>query len=127
MPDQVESFASHPVADAAALTDLPGAGRVALTFFFNLMEQWGCDLDQQRVLLGEVGRTTYFKYKKLPEVRLPRGTMERISYLMRIHKGLRIIFSNQPERAYEWVSRANNAAPFNGLTALQYMLAGNVG
>jgi hypothetical protein len=90
------------------------------------MEHWGCDQDQQRVLLGEIGRTTYFKYKKLPEVRLPRDTMERISYLMGIHKGLRIIFSNHPERAYEWVGRANAAAPFNGMTALSYMLGGKV-
>ena len=111
---------------AAALASTLSAGRVALTFFFSLMERRGCDQDQQRVLLGEIGRTTYFEYKKLPDVRLSRDTMGRISYLMGIHKSLRIIFSNQPERAYEWVGRANNAAPFNGLTALQYMLAGKV-
>ena len=102
------------------------AGRVALTFFFNLMELWGCTKDQQCTLLGAIGNTTYFKYKKLPNVRLPHDTLERISYLMGIHKALRILFSNTPERAYEWVHKPNTAAPFNGQSALGYMLAGQV-
>ena len=102
------------------------AGRVALTFFFNLMQHWGCSKEQQCTLLGSIGNTTYFKYKKLPNVRLPHDTLERISYLMGVHKALRILFSNQPERAYEWVHKANTAAPFNGRSALDYMLAGQV-
>ena len=51
------------------------AGRVALTFFFSLMEHWGCTKDQQCILLGAIGNTTYFKYKKLPNVRLPHDTL----------------------------------------------------
>lgn len=102
------------------------AGRVALTFFFNLMQLWQCSAEQQRKLLGSIGNSTYFNWKKLPSVRLPHDTLERISYLMGIHKALRILFSNQPERAYEWVHQANLAAPFNGRSALDYMLAGRV-
>ncbi|GGJ86169.1 MbcA/ParS/Xre antitoxin family protein [Pseudomonas matsuisoli] len=115
-----------PASDIGSVTDGAEAGRVALTFFFNLMEHWGCSREQQRVLLGSVGNTTYFKYRKLPAIRLPRDTMERISYLMGIHKALRILFSQQPERAYEWVHKSNAAAPFNGQSALEYMLAGRV-
>lgn len=106
--------------------DTPEAGRIALKFFFNLMEKWGCTAEQQRVLLGSVGNTTLYKYKNLPRVRLPHDTLERISYLMGIHKALSIIFSNSPERAYEWVAKPNRAAPFNGLSVLQYMLVGRV-
>ncbi|WP_375738750.1 antitoxin Xre/MbcA/ParS toxin-binding domain-containing protein [Pseudomonas boanensis] len=102
------------------------AGRVALKFFFNLMDKWGCTKEQQRTLLGSIGNTTYFSYKKLPSVRLPHDTLERISYLMGIHKALRILFSNQEARAYEWVHRPNSAAPFNGRSALEYMLGGQV-
>lgn len=113
---------------AAAQPDLSSgeAGRVALTFFFNLMTLWQCPVDQQRILLGSVSSSTYFNWKKLPSVRLPRDTLERISYLMGVHKALRILFNNQPERAYEWVHKANSAAPFNGRSALDYMLAGRV-
>lgn len=101
-------------------------GRVALTFFFNLMAHWQCTTEQQRILLGSVGNTTYFSWKKRPAVRLPHDTLERISYLMGIHKALRILFSNQPERAYQWATKENAAAPFNGRSALAYMLGGRV-
>jgi len=107
--------------------DSPDAGRVALKFFFNLMELWGCSVEQQRTLLGKIGNTTFYKYKQLPDnVRLPRDTLERISYLMGIHKALSIIFSNSRDRVYQWVSSPNTAAPFNGQSALSYMLAGRV-
>ncbi|OLF56529.1 MbcA/ParS/Xre antitoxin family protein [Pseudomonas chlororaphis] len=107
--------------------DSPEASRVALKFFFSLMQHWGCSAEQQRTLLGKVGNTTLYKYKQLPaNVRLPHDTLERISYLMGIHKALSIIFSNSRERAYQWVSSPNTAAPFNGQTALDYMLAGRV-
>ncbi len=106
--------------------ETPVAGHVALKFFFGLMAHWGCTVEEQRVLLGAVGNTTFYKYKRLPDVRLPHDTLERISYLMGIHKALSIIFSNSRERAYQWVSRPNTATPFNGQSALKYMLAGRV-
>lgn len=106
--------------------DSPEAGRVALKFFFNLMAHWGCTVDEQRTLLGSVSNTTFYKYKRIPDVRLPHDTLERISYLMGIHKSLSIIFSNQPDRAYAWIGKPNGAAPFNGQSALRYMLAGRV-
>jgi len=107
--------------------DSPDSGRVALKFFFNLMALWGCNVEQQRTLLGKVGNTTFYKYKQLPDnVRLPRDTLERISYLMGIHKALSIIFSNSRDRVYQWVSSPNDAAPFNGQSALSYMLTGRV-
>jgi hypothetical protein len=101
-------------------------GRVALKFFFGLMKHWNCTPDQQRLLLGSISTTTLYKYKRQPAVRLSHDTLERISHLMGIHKTLSIIFSNSRERAYTWVSRENTAAPFNGQTALKYMLAGRV-
>src|SRR3990167_10979665 len=104
-----------------AATDTPQAGKVALSFFFSLMDKWGCSAAEQKVLLGSVSNTTYNKYKSLPEVRLSHDLMERISYLMGIHKSLRIIFSNQVENTYHWVSKPNQASPFNGHSALQFM------
>lgn len=105
--------------------DSTKAGQVALKFFFNLMDKWNCTLEQQMVLLGSIGRSTLYKYRQLPQVRLPRDTMERVSYLMGIHKSLRILFGDKPS-TYEWVKKANSEAPFNGNSALQLMLAGGV-
>lgn len=105
--------------------DTPRHGRVALTFFFNLMNLWDVPAEDQMVLLGSVSKTTFYKYRKTPEVRLPRDTMERISYLMGIHKSLRIMFGDKPS-TYDWVKRPNTDAPFNGQTALNRMLAGSI-
>lgn len=105
--------------------DSTKAGQVALKFFFNLMDKWDCTVEQQMVLLGSIGRSTLYKYRQLPEVRLPRDTMERVSYLMGIHKSLRILFGDKPS-TYEWIKKANSEAPFNGSSALQMMLAGGV-
>ncbi|WP_339411321.1 MbcA/ParS/Xre antitoxin family protein [Pseudomonas sp. EA_35y_Pfl2_R5] len=111
--------------DLALDLDSTKAGQVALKFFFNLMEKWDCTVEQQMVLLGSIGRSTLYKYRQLPEVRLPRDTMERVSYLMGIHKSLRILFGDKPS-TYEWIKKANSEAPFNGNSALQVMLAGGV-
>lgn len=53
--------------DQMAATDTPLAGKVALTFFFNLMEKSGCSEDEQKVLLGGIGNDAYHKYKSSPE------------------------------------------------------------
>ena len=111
--------------DLALDLDSTKAGQVALKFFFNLMEKWDCTVEQQMVLLGSIGRSTLYKYRQLPEVRLPRDTMERVSYLMGIHKSLRILFGDKPS-TYELIKKANSEAPFNGNSALQVMLAGGV-
>ncbi|GLK60089.1 antitoxin Xre-like helix-turn-helix domain-containing protein [Azotobacter vinelandii] len=105
--------------------DTPRAGQVALKFFFRLAELWGLTPEQQMVLLGGIGRSTYFNYRKLPEVRLGRDLLERISHLMGIHKSLRILFGDSPS-TYDWIKRPNKAAPFNGDSALQRMLAGSL-
>lgn len=118
----MEAIATHAAHSSA---NAPEAGRVALTFFFNLMEKWQCTAEEQRTLLGGVGRTTFHKYRNLPDVRLPRDTLERISYLMGIHKSLRILFGHN-SATYAWVRKPNAAAPFNGRSALEYMLAGRV-
>ena len=46
---------SSPALTPREQLDAPEAGRVALKFFFNLMERWGCSAEQQRTLLGGVG------------------------------------------------------------------------
>lgn len=101
------------------------AGRVALKGFFAITEGWGLSAAEQQVLLGGIGRTTCAKYRKLPEVALARDTLERISYVMGIHKALLILFGS-PGRASAWLRKANSAAPFHGRSALARMLGGSI-
>jgi len=110
--------------DQMAAPNSPLAGKVALTFFFNLMEKWDCSEAEQKVLLGIIGDAAYHKYKCLPEVCLCHDLMERISYLMGIHRSLRVIFSNHAAYGYHWVRKPNKTPLFNGQSALQFMLSG---
>ncbi|EIK53006.1 hypothetical protein YO5_02233 [Stutzerimonas stutzeri TS44] len=59
-----------------------------------------------------------------PEVCLCHDLMERISYLMGIHRSLRAIFSNHADYGYHWVRKPNKTPLFNGQSALQFMLSG---
>lgn len=103
----------------------PHAGQVALKGFFGIVRQWALPPEAARTLLGDIGKSTFYRYQKLPAVALSRDTLERISYLLGIYKALRILFTSE-QRAAEWIRRANSAPPFNGRSALDWMLQGRV-
>jgi len=100
-------------------------GKVALKGFFRITDEWNLTPANQKTLLGDIPNSTYSKYKKLPDVKLPRDMLERISYILGIYKALRILFPTL-QQASEWVKKDNAAMPFNGNSALDYMLAGRV-
>lgn len=95
-----------------------------LRAFARLAQAWELSIEEQLVLLGDPARSTYFAWRKAPDAaRLPRDTLERLSYLLGIYKSLQILLP-EAEAADGWIRRPN--AAFNGQTALQRMLAGNV-
>lgn len=100
-------------------------GQVALKGFFKIASEWGLKAQQQRVLLGDIPTSTYNKYKKLPLITLPKDMLDRISYVMGIYKALRILFPTH-DQAVNWVSKSNMAYPFNGRSALSFMLDGHL-
>jgi hypothetical protein len=57
---------------------------------------------------------------------LSHDTLERISYILGIYKALEILLPNS-KAADQWVKQANTAPLFQGKSALQRMLSGNVG
>ncbi|PAJ90006.1 MbcA/ParS/Xre antitoxin family protein [Burkholderia ubonensis] len=114
----------HPVPPQASVAQMSAAG---LRAFFNIARDWALTVDEQIVLLGSPGRSTFFKWKAAPEsARLPRDTLERLSLLLGIYKALQILLP-QSAAADAWIKRPNDAAPFGGKRALDRMLAGNVG
>ena len=54
---------------------------------------------------------------------IPKDTLERISYILGIYKGLQILL---PETADQWVRKPNNAGIFGGRSAVERMASGNV-
>lgn len=110
------------IADAPLRRDLAGP---ALRAFFNIADQWGLGNEQERVLLGSPGRSTFYRWKRDLSGQLPHDVLERISYILGIYKALHLIFGNE-QQADAWISRANDAPLFGGRSALDRMLGGQV-
>ncbi|HCV01129.1 MAG: DUF2384 domain-containing protein [Planctomycetes bacterium] len=97
--------------------------KVALSVFFNIMDAWRVKAKDQITLLGSPSESTYYKWKKGNVSSLSPDTLERISYVMGIYKGLGILFPTR-EQADAWPNKSNR--DFNGLTAMEYMLKGSM-
>ena len=97
----------------------------ALRTFFRIAGLWGLSANEQMTLLGLSARSTFFKWKKNPDVILPRDTLERISYIAGIYKALQILLPDE-KAADAWVKRPNTASPFGGRSALDRMMSGQV-
>lgn len=108
--------------DELAADALGGAG---LRAFARIAELWNLSVGQQLTLLGIASRSTYFKWRKEAQPKLPRDTLERLSYLLGIYKALQLLLPD-PRAADEWVHKPNDAPIFAGGPALDRMLAGNV-
>ena len=97
--------------------------KVALSVFFNIMDAWRVKGKDQITLLGSPSESTFYKWKKGNVSSLSSDTLERISYVMGIYKGLGILFPTR-EQADAWPNKRNR--DFNGLTAMEYMLKGSM-
>ena len=114
-------------ADPAPAVDPARLGAAGLRAFSRVAQAWGLSVDEQLALLGQPPRSTYFAWRKCPEkAALSRDTLERLSNILGIYKSLQILLP-EPAAADAWVRQANSAAPFGGRSALDRMLAGNVG
>lgn len=100
-------------------------GATALTAFFNIAERWRLTSDEERTLLGNPPRSTFYKWKKSKKAVLSQDTLERISYILGIFKALNILLP-RANTANEWIKQPNSAPLFNGQSALDKMLVGRV-
>jgi len=126
MPHATQSSSAAPARRPGAEPSLTEMSAAGLRAFFNIARDWDLSVEEQIVLLGSPGRSTFFKWKQTPQsARLGRDTLERLSLLLGIYKSLQILLP-LPAAADAWVKRPNSAAPFGGRRALDRMLAGNV-
>lgn len=102
-------------------------GSVGLKLFFALAEQWNLTQEQQLKLLGQNSRTTLRNWKEKiamgEAVRLSPDTLERLSLIAGIRKGVEILY---PEGRWNDYMEAPNSA-LGGRTPLAHMLNGRVG
>lgn len=97
----------------------------ALRSFFKIAKLWNLSGKDQMTLLGMTAQSTFFKWKRNPNVVLPKDMLERISYILGIYKALQILLPDE-RTSDQWVKRPNQAPFFNGQSALNRMLSGQV-
>ena len=119
------STGSHPLRRPVPAHATPTLGGAGLRAFENIAEAWKLPVAEQLTLLGIASRSTYFKWRRERNPKVPRDTLERLSYLLGIYKSLQILLPDA-RAADEWVRKANDAAPFGGRSALERMLSGQV-
>jgi hypothetical protein len=100
---------------------------VAIKLFFGISQQWNLTDDQRCVLAGLATRTTLHNWRnKLAAdepIKLSKDTLERLSYIAGIYKGVQSLFAD-PDQWQQWVQKPNR--DFGGRSALDRMLAGSV-
>ncbi|HTU67267.1 MAG TPA: MbcA/ParS/Xre antitoxin family protein [Steroidobacteraceae bacterium] len=116
---------THSNRDPGARRRTSSTGGAGLRAFGRIAEAWGLSIVEQLTLLGIASRSTYFKWRREREPRVPQDTLERLSYLLGIYKSLQILLPD-PAAADAWVRRPNAAPLFGGRSALERMLSGQV-
>ena len=91
--------------------------------FFRIADAWGLKEAEQMKLLGLDSRSTFQTWKRGAVGAIPKDALERISYVMGIYKGLKMLL---PRTADEWVRKPNEAPLFAGRPAIERMASGNV-
>lgn len=84
-----------------------------------LFDHWGLNTEQQAALLGlEASRkATLAKYREGFPIATNRDQKERVGHLLGIHKQLRLLFPQNRDLAYRWMTTHNRA--FDNFTPVQ--------
>jgi hypothetical protein len=85
--------------------------------------RWGVNDAGAAVMLGGISPKTYRRWRDGEYGRVNRDLADRMSYILGIHKALRIIFA-EPTQGYRWMNQPN--AAFAGQTPLQLLLRGGM-
>src|SRR5262247_2977845 len=87
----VMSYASTVRPIKPQTSDFSSAGGAGLRAFAKIAEAWRLTVAEQLKLLGIASRSTFFKWRREQDPRLPQDTLERLSYLLGIYKSLQIL------------------------------------
>lgn len=97
----------------------------AIRLFLKLADSWRLPVADRCTLLGDLPRPTYYNWVNGKAGTLSRDQIERISLLLGIHKGLRLLFADA-DAADRWFRAANRDIEFGGRSPLQRMLGGGI-
>ena len=88
-----------------------------------LLDHWALPTEDQAALLGIAAsnRAALTRYRKGEPIGTSRDQFERVGHLLGIHKNLRLLFPQNRELAYRWMSTRNKA--FDNLTPVEVVKA----
>lgn len=99
--------------------------RIAVKTVLRIADAWGLEAcDCCRLLAVAADVFDSWTHRGV-EFGLDDGTLERVSYLLNIYAALQQLFP-EPEQADAWVKLPNAADEFDGGSALQRMLRGEI-
>ncbi len=131
----MDKLPGSPRSDSAASTDiirfaianrrrLSGPG---LRAFVAIADLWGLTEEQRRLILGYPARSTYQgwvkKARERRDITLKLDVLMRISAVLGIYKGLRILFSDD-DKGVEWLQRPHKARVFGGVPPIELATSG---
>lgn len=100
-------------ADLAAPLQVPASeDRGALArMVMALLDHWKLSTEDQAALLGLAAsnRAALTRYRKGEPIGTSRDQYERVGHLLGIHKSLRLLFPQNRELVYRWMSTRNKA------------------
>lgn len=84
-----------------------------------LLDQWQLSTEDQAALLGIAAsnRTALTRYRKGEAIGTSRDQYERVGHLLGIHKNLRLLFPQNRDLVYRWMTTRNKA--FSNLTPVE--------
>jgi hypothetical protein len=95
-------------------------GRGALAkMVMTLFDHWKLGTEDQAALLGIAAsnRSALTRYRRGEAIGTSRDQYERVGHLLGIHKNLRLLFPQNRDLAYRWMSTRNKA--FDNLTPVE--------
>ena len=88
-----------------------------------IFARWGISDVDAAVILGGISAKTFRRWRDGEYGRVNRDLADRLSYVIGIHRALRIIFA-EPAQGYGWMGRPN--AELDGLTPVQLLMRGGM-
>lgn len=90
-----------------------------------ITQGWCVTDEAQCLLLGTRSSAAVELLKCASTEDVSSDILERLSYILGIHKALATLFS--PANQVHWLKTPNQDAPFGGRSPLDYMLSGGIG
>lgn len=101
--------------EVSASHDRGALARMVMT----LLDHWKLSTEDQAALLGIAAsnRAALARYRRGEAIGTSRDQYERVGHLLGIHKNLRLLFPQNRELAYRWMTTRNKA--FDNLTPVE--------